>query len=212
MQILLSQRRRFLLLPVPVAIGVALLIATNAKHGNRASAAPRKDRESTKSAVTFNAKGELQQPPGYRNWMYVGTPLTPNDMNRGKAPFPEFHTVYMNREAFEHYEETGEFPDGTVLVKQSLSVGTKQASSGKNYFMGDFIGLEVSVKDKTRFNDEPGNWAYFSFGHTYPLATSVKPQAAANCSACHGGLADDDYVFTQYYPVLRAAKGAVKSN
>ena len=87
-----------------------------------------------------------------------------------------------------------------------LSVGEKEATSGKGYFMGDFSGLEVAVKDKLRFEDEPGNWGYFSFGHEYPLKKSAPVQPAASCNDCHSGEADDDYVFTQYYPVLRAAK------
>ncbi len=211
MKISSTTRRIGVLLAVPVVFGIAALVAVTSNHGNQASAAPNKNRNSEESAVKFSAKGELQRPTGYRKWTYVGTPLTPNDMNGGKAAFPEFHNVYINPESFDHYEKTGEFRDGTVLVKELLSVGTKQASSGKGYFMGDFIGLEVSMKDKSRFKDEPGNWAYFSFGHEYPLAASAKPQAAAICSSCHGGLADDDYVFTQYYPVLRAAKGSVKS-
>jgi len=43
----------------------------------------------------FNiANGKLDRPTGYREWVYVGTPVTPNDMNNGKAAFPEFHNVY----------------------------------------------------------------------------------------------------------------------
>ena len=98
------------------------------------------------------------------------------------------------------------FPDGTVLVKELVSVGTKEATSGNGYFMGEFTGLEVLMKDKQRFTDEPGNWGFFSFGHKYPLKGRAKAQPAASCNDCHGGAADDDYVFTQYYPVLRAAK------
>lgn len=37
--------------------------------------------------------GDLQRPTGYREWVYVGTPVTPNDMNDGKAAFPEHHNV-----------------------------------------------------------------------------------------------------------------------
>ena len=131
-------------------------------------------------------------------------------MNDGNAPFPEFHSVYMNPEAFTHYEKTGKFPEGTVLVKELISVGEKEATSGNGYFMGEFIGLEVSMKDKARFKDEPGNWAYFSFGHKYPLKDKAKAQATASCNDCHDGDADDDWVFTQYYPVLRAAKKSAK--
>mgnify|MGYP007132382116 CR=1 FL=1 len=36
--------------------------------------------------------GQLDRPANYREWVYVGTPVTPNDMNDGKAAFPEhFH-------------------------------------------------------------------------------------------------------------------------
>jgi hypothetical protein len=112
----------------------------------------------------------------------------------------------MKPGAFEHYERTGEFPEGTVLVKELIDVGTKEASSGNGYFMGDFLGLEVSVKNKKRFKEEPGNWAYFSFGHKYPLKYEAVVQPAVSCNDCHNGEADEDYVFTQYCPVLRAAK------
>lgn len=156
--------------------------------------------------VSFTGSGELIRPTGYRKWIHVGTPVTPNDLNGAAAPFPEFHNVYIDSSAFEHYESTGEFRDGTVFVKELISVGAKEASSGSGYFMGDFIGLEVALKDTTRFRDEPGNWAYFSFGHKYPLAEKARPQPASSCNECHQGDADDDWVFTQYYPVLRAAK------
>jgi Cytochrome P460 len=69
---------------------------------------------------------------------------------------PEFHAVYMDPESFAHYEKTGEFRDGTVMVKELIGVGAKKATSGKGYFMGDFSGLETSIKDSKRFKGEPG--------------------------------------------------------
>jgi hypothetical protein len=156
--------------------------------------------------LEFTSDGKLKQPPpDYRKWVQVGTPLTPNDLNGGEAPFPEFHSVYMDPESFAHYEKTGKFRDGTVMVKELISVGAKEATSGKGYFMGDFIGLEVSIKDSKRFKDEPGNWAYFSFGHKYPLKAEVSKNAVAACNQCHQDNAKTDWVFSQYYPVLRAA-------
>jgi hypothetical protein len=194
-----------------VAVSVAaLLLDTNSDRGSRASDALQGDETRRAQSVTFNQAGDLVRPTGYRKWFYVGTPLTPHDMNNGKAAFPEFHSVYINPEAYNHYEKTGEFPDGTVLVKELVSVGSKQATSGDGYFMGEFTGLEVLMKDKRRFQDEPGNWGFFSFGHEYPLKPTAKIQPTANCNSCHGGAADDDYVFTQYYPVLRAAKGTAE--
>ncbi len=157
---------------------------------------------------TFNGNGELLRPDiSYREWVYVGTPLTPNDLNPPAANFPEFHNVYIHPSDFDHWKRTGRFPDGTVIVKELVTVGATQATSGKGYFMGEYIGLETTIKDSVRFADEPGNWAYFSFGHSYPLADSAAPFPAAACNACHATSAADDFVFTQYYPVLRAAKG-----
>ena len=98
-------------------------------------------------------------------------------MNGGKAAFPEFHSVYINPAALAEFEQTGAFPDGTVLVKELVSVGGKSATSGKGYFMGEFIGLEVAIKNAARFKDEPGNWAYFSFGHEYPLKDRTRASA-----------------------------------
>src|SRR5262249_2861628 len=108
--------------------------------------------------VEFTADGKLKQPVGYRKWVYVGTPPTPNDLNGGEAAFPEFHEVYMDPESFAHYEKTGKFRDGTVLIKELSSVGSKEAASGKGYFMGEFTGLEAAIKDSKRYKDEPGNW------------------------------------------------------
>ena len=156
--------------------------------------------------VEFTTDGKLKQPShDYRKWVQIGTPLTPNDLNGGDAPFPEFHSVYMDPESFAYYEKTGQFRDGTVMVKELLSVGAKEATSGKGYFMGEFTGLEISIKDSKRFKDDPGNWAYFSFGHKYPLKAEASKNAVASCNQCHQDNAKTDWVFSQYYPVLRAA-------
>jgi len=155
--------------------------------------------------VEFAADGKLKQPVGYRQWVFVGSPLTPNDLNGGEATFPEFHATYIDPESFAHYKKTGTFRDGTVVIKELSSVGSKEAPSGKGYFQGDFTGLEAAIKDSKRFKDEPGYWAYFSFGHKYPLKAEAAKNSASACNQCHQANAKSDWVFTQYYPVLRAA-------
>lgn len=190
------------LLPQGIAI-VAILLAIAGSYSWLAGAAAAPAKQT--SGVEFTADGKLKQPTGYRQWTYVGTPLTPNDLNGGEASFPEFHVVYIDPESFAHYQKTGEFRDGTVMIKELTSVGDKEATSGKGYFMGEFTGLEASIKDAKRFKDEPGNWGYFSFGHKYPLKKEAAPNATASCNDCHQANAKADFVFTQYYPVLRAA-------
>jgi len=154
----------------------------------------------------YSDDGQMLRPDkSYRRWIQVGTPLTPNELNLPAAPFPEFHSVYVHPDDFDHYAETGEWRDGTYIVKELITIGAKSASSGNGYFMGDFTGLEVAVKDSRRFPDEPGYWAYFSFGHEYPLADAASIQPSTQCNVCHASNAKDDWVFTQYYPVARDA-------
>lgn len=165
------------------------------------------------NGIQYDGAGNLLQPKGYawRSWVYVGTPVTPNSLNPPAAPFPEFHNVYIPPADFAHYEKTGKFRDGTILIKELVSVGATQALSGKGFFQGEFIGLEATIKDSKRFSKEPGGWAYFSFSHEAPpYPASAKQQPTGACNACHdvatqSGVAED-FVFTPYYPVLRAAK------
>jgi hypothetical protein len=155
--------------------------------------------------VEFTPDGKLKQPAGYREWVFIGTPLTPNDLNDGHANFPEFHNVYIDPGSYAYWKKTGKFRDGTVIIKDLVGVGSKKAASGNGYFEGDYTGLEAAIKDAKRFKDEPGNWAYFDFGKGLPLKEEATKKPTAACNACHQQHAETDWVFTQYYPVLRAS-------
>lgn len=192
-----------------LSTGVLLVACTVCASGQ-----PGRPVSATAQSPTFLADGRLERPAGYRSWVYVGAPLTPNDMNNGQAAFPEFHSVYIDPESFEAYKRTGEWREGTVLLKELVTVGAKSSTSGKGYFMGDFVGLEAAVKSAERFPDEPGNWGFFRFTDEAggPPHRSASLLPAASCSACHTASADDDSVFTQHYPVLRAAKAFGSGN
>ena len=167
--------------------------------------------------ASFNADGSVNIPENWRQWVFVGAPLTPNALNDGAAAFQEYHNVYIEPSAFAHWQETGTWADGTQFAKEltllrkgddcEAATGACFESSGNGYFQGEFSGLELKVRDAERFAGEPGNWAYFSFGHKAPpyeqTATAFPTES---CNACHDANAADDFVFTQYYPVLRAAK------
>jgi len=160
------------------------------------------------SYAHFDDKGQLERPMGYREWIFIGAPLTPNDMNDGKAAFPEFHNVYIDPASWAVWKKAGEFRDGTVIIKELVSVGSKSTYSGNGYFMGDYIGLEAMVKSKKRFPKSNGNWGFFRFTNDnykgLKKSANVLPQKV--CMSCHTPNAKYDNVFTQHYPVLRAAK------
>lgn len=165
--------------------------------------------------ATFTGQNEALQPVGYRKWVFVGSPLTPHALNEGKAPFPEFHNVYVEPTAFAHFEKTGKWAEGTQIAKELVliyqndndEVGASSEVSGRGYQQGEFAGLELTVKDSKRFPDMPGGWAYFSFGHNAPpYAEKAAAFPAETCNACHEASADTDFVFTQFYPVIRSVK------
>ena len=153
---------------------------------------------------SFTKENALLTPKNYREWVFVGAPVTPNDMNDGKPAFPEFHNVYIDPASWNHWKKTGEFRDGTVIVKELVSVGTKESASGNGYFQGEFNGIAAMVKDTKRFADRPGNWAFFGFDSYEAKHGAI--QANEACAACHKENAAQDMVFIQHYPVLRAAK------
>jgi hypothetical protein len=124
--------------------------------------------------------------------------------------------VYIDPVSWAHYKKTGEFRDGTVIAKELTLVrapdganedGSTDEVSGTGYFMGEYSGFEITIKSKELHPDEPGYWAYYTFGHQpEPYNPTAQRQPAEACNACHEAAAAEDFVFTQYYPVLRAAK------
>ncbi|WP_282607392.1 cytochrome P460 family protein [Pelagibius sp. Alg239-R121] len=158
----------------------------------------------------FTADGQLVRPENYYEWIYVGSPLTPNALNGGEAGFPEFHNVYIQPSAYKIYKKTGVFPEGTIFYKELQLVlrsdhedGSANEASGRGYFPGAFNGADVAVKDSARFPDTNG-WGYFNFGHhAPPLAKTAKALPAEACAACHIASATKDMVFTKFYTRLQ---------
>jgi Cytochrome P460 len=163
------------------------------------------------STAVFDSDGKLKLPVGYRRWVFVGAPLTPNGLNNGKAGFPEYHHVYVEEKNLNAYLQTGSFPEGTVIVKELTRVldptfpdGSRAEPSGRGYFNGEFNGLDVTVKHSKRFAKTNG-WGFFNFGHhPLPYAESAEEAPASECAGCHGAfVAKTDMTWVQFYPMLR---------
>jgi len=148
-------------LRLAVAFGAVLTIVAIGLSQSRAQRGP-----------VFTKDGNLVLPTGFREWVFIGGPITPNGLNNGNALFPEFHNVYVEPEDFRYYQQHGSFPDGTVLAKELVLTqpgkypdGSVDSASGRGYFPSSLHGLDVMVKDSKRFGDTH-DWGFFSFGHT----------------------------------------------
>src|SRR4029453_3081480 len=198
------------LLTIVTIVGVGLLVGTVIFPKTVSVAA-----EKPQSTAVFDSDGKMELPTGYRAWVFVGAPLTPNGLNNGKANFPEYHHVYIEKKNVDAYLKTGELPEGTVIVKELTRVlnpdftdGSRKEPSGRGYFNGEYNGIDVTVKDSKRFA-ETNNWGFFTFGHhPLPYEKTATESSAAECAGCHiANVADTDMTWIQFYPLLRDKKG-----
>jgi len=183
--------------------------------------------QSEQSAAVFNADGTLQLPTGFRKWVFVGAPLTPEGLNDGKyncnaagtnctrSNFPEYHHVYIEQKNVDAYLKTGEFPEGTVIVKELTRVldptfpdSSRKEPSGRGYFNGAYNGIDMSVKDSKRFAKTNG-WGFFTFGHhPMPYNKTSAERPISECAGCHiANVASTDMTWIQFYPLLRDKPG-----
>jgi hypothetical protein len=148
---------------------------------------------------------------GFRKWVFVGAPLTPNGLNNGKASFPEFHNVYIEERNVDAYMKTGDFPEGTIIVKELQLVlnptfpdGSRQEPSGRGFFGGAVNGIDAMVKDSKRFA-KTNDWGFFTFGHhALPYEQTAAEKSKDECAGCHiANVAKTDMTWVQFYPLLR---------
>jgi hypothetical protein len=211
-----------IIINVGLVVGVGLVVASAFLVDTKPVAA-----QGQQSAVVFNADGTVQVPTGFRKWVFVGAPLTPEGLNNGKyncnaggtnctrSNFPEYHHVYIEQKNVDAYLKTGEFPEGTVIVKELTRVlnptfpdSSRKEPSGRGYFNGAYNGIDMSIKDSKRFAKTNG-WGFFTFGHhPMPYEKTSAERPASECAGCHiANVAATDMTWIQFYPLLRDKPG-----
>jgi len=182
--------------------------------------------EQYQTSAVFDASGKMKLPTGFRKWVFVGAPLTPEGLNDGKfncdqpggctkANFPEYHHVYIEQKNVDAYLKTGDFPEGTVIVKELTRVfnptfpdGSRKEPSGRGYFNGAYNGIDLSIKDSKKYAKTHG-WGYYTFGHhPMPYDQTSEERPASECAGCHiANVGKTDLTYIQFYPLLRDRKG-----
>lgn len=140
----------------------------------------------------------------WREWVFVGSPLTPNALNGGHANFPEYHNVYIESGSYAICKKTNVFPDRTIMFKELQLTkkpeenpdGSRTEPSGRGYSPGTFNGTDVTVKDSKRFAST-GGWRFFDFNHFEPKAPTAKVRAESEWPARRR-----TKVWTQFYRLL----------
>jgi hypothetical protein len=147
---------------------------------------------------TYTQDGRLLFPEHYREWVFLSSGVdmsyNPKAMAMGHTTFDN---VFVNPEAYAKFVQTGSWPDKTVLVLEARAGMEKGSINQRGHYQGaDIVGLEVHVKDATKFS---GAWAFFDFDK--PTTGSLFPKDAG-CYSCHADHAAVDTTFVQFYPTL----------
>jgi cytochrome P460 len=161
--------------------------------------------------ASFTASGSVVRPPDYREWVYVtsglGMSYAPEAQAAaaaaaGQSRPPVFDNVFVNRQSYRAFLQSGRWPDGTMFILE-LRRGERHVSIDTGgQTQGAMLGIEAAVKDSARYA-ATGGWAYIGFGGANGLAESAAPNPpTASCYSCHRDNTAVENTFVQFYPTL----------
>jgi hypothetical protein len=182
--------------------------------------------------LVFNEEGQAALPKGYRSWVHAYTSwesITTTILDGTVTETPEFHSVYVEPNAYRTFMRTGNWPEGTLMVKEfsTTSIDPDNCDGPPTYpcklgtatviFPQERTGIGVMLKDSGRFPGEPGGWAYFSYGHQAPPYQAYSPaRDREQCAQCHIDNVGpkNDYVWSVELnqPGFRRADGQAEQN
>jgi hypothetical protein len=150
----------------------------------------------------FSADGKLLRPAGYRKWVFLSSGFGMS-YSENAAADPDhlmFTNVFVPPADYDYFLSHGRWPDKTMLVVEAYGSQSKGSINLRGHFQTEFMGLDVEVKDASRFADQ---WAYFAFDTTQPSAQAITP-GKNGCWSCHDQDAAVEHTFVQFYPSLLA--------
>jgi len=173
------------------AVMAALAIAASAAAEPAATPA-------SAAAPAYDTDGRLIPPPDYREWIFLSSGLDMSYSARGgDDSMHMFDNVFVKPEAYRAFQDTGTWPDKTVLVTEVRGARSKGSINKRGQFQTtEGMGMELHVKDTARF---AGGWAFFAGDGAGP-ATQIPVQA--ECYSCHRDHGAVDTTFVQFYPTL----------
>ena len=145
----------------------------------------------------YDAKGNLERPADYRDWMFLSAGF---GMNYSPEPGSHemFTNVFVQRWAYDEFLKSGKWPEQTMLVIDERAADSVASINKHGHYQTDLMGLAVEVKDSAR---NPDRWAYYGFGNEDK--TSGAMPHGNPCWACHDAHAAVEHTFVQFYPTLK---------
>jgi hypothetical protein len=180
------------------SIYLAMLVAGLALYGIE-KGVPSSGGASLTSTGTpeFTKEGKLVRPDGYRKWVFLSSGY---GMSYSQTPSDHlmFTNVFVPPESYDYFLQHGKWPDKTMFVLEVYGSQSKGSINQHGHFQTELMGLDVEVKDASRFAD---TWAYFGFDANQASSEATSP-GKNDCWKCHDQHAAEEHSFVQFYPTL----------
>ena len=159
----------------------------------------------TMFGASVDAQGDPRVPDGYRAaYEYLGVWSVAADQAGQGAQ--QVHEVYVSPGAVAAYRKGGDFPDGTVLVKEVYGAETSPMTTGLVSRVGRLKGWFVMVRDAKNAHQgsklwgDGWGWSWFEAGNpTKTTSTDYR----ADCKGCHLPAQASHWIYVEGYPQLR---------
>ena len=154
----------------------------------------------------YTADSQLKFPAKYREWVFLtsGIDMSYNPQ-AAAASHSMFDNVFVNPSAYKAFQETGKWPDQTMLVLESRGAEGNNSINKRGHTQSpDIMGFEVHVKDASL----EGGWGFYAFDNAVSAKLIKRP---AGCYSCHEEHAAVDTTFVQFYPTLLELAKAKKT-
>ena len=148
----------------------------------------------------FTTDGKLARPTNYRKWVFLssGYGMSYSQKASDDPDHLMFTNVFVPPADYDYFLQHGSWPDKTMFVLEIYGSQSKGSINQRGHFQTEFMGLDVEVKDASRF---PEKWAYFAFDNTQPSSEPISP-TKNDCWKCHDQNAAVEHSFVQFYPQL----------
>ena len=179
-------------------IGLLLAAAIVAGSGAAIAAAPAKDQ----NAIVDKA-GKMRVPSDYQaTYQYLGTWAVAADADKGSK---EMHVVFASPGAAAAHQKSGNFADGTVLVKEVYEAATGGMTTGTVSHSSKLKGWFVMVRDsKDSYKGNPlwgDGWGWSWFDAADPIHTTTS-NYLSECQGCHVPARTTEWIYKKGYPPL----------
>ena len=160
--------------------------------------------ERPRTERVVDANGNLRVPADYRTvYQFLGSWAVAAEQGQGSK---EMHVVYASPGTISAYRQNGQFPDGSVLVKEVFETTTGAMTTGNVSHAKTLKGWFVMMKD--RKNSHPDNklwgdgWGWSWFDAAMPSKTT-STNYKVDCQPCHVPAQASDWIYVQGYPALK---------